>query len=156
MGNNLYYLVSYEFLGPFFIRGLFPMLSLFYFNYMIYKNSKPPTRLSFQEEVIKRSDSQEKRLSMTLTGISGSFMTCQALNIFLSSYYVAMMYMEDETCRKAGFYKLSLWHGLSIQLSRVTVVISSSFNFLIYCKFDKVIRRQAMLALTCRGYKISR
>ena len=135
-----YYSFYYLGIAKILVLGIFPLISLVYLNWKIYKGVKSPTSLF--EEQDKRQQKKENELAKVLIGIVMLFIICHTFRVAIEiDNMVGSKVLEE--CYERGLPESTLWAIVVDPLSEFMMVFNCAANMVIYCclnaNFRKVI-----------------
>ena len=143
---NHHYNMYYTNLATFLVLEVFPISSLVYYNFKIYK----ATRSSFTDVVGHGAtpysrNRQENSLVRVMIGIVVVLIICHSLRgpVYI---YILVRLQTVQDCSNAGntFIMGSLWFYLLMTVNYMLLAINSSVNMIIYCCINSKFRRHLL------------
>ena len=153
---NQYYNMYYLNLANFLVLEVFPISSLIYYNFKIYKAIRSSsTDIVGQGATQYSRNKQENSLVRVMIGIVVVFIICHSLRgpIYI---YILVKLQAVQNCSNAGSVTFlgPLWFYLLLSVNHVLFGINSSVNMIIYCCINSNFRRHLLsivMPLSSRG-----
>jgi hypothetical protein len=133
-----YYSFYYLGIAKILVLGIFPLISLVYFNWKIYKGVKSPASLF--EEQDKRQQKKENELAKVLIGIVMLFIICHTFRVAVEIDNMVGSKLLEE-CYKRKLPDSTLWVIVVDPLSEFMMVFNCAANMVIYCCLNANFRK---------------
>ena len=138
MRVNQHYSFYYMGIAKILTLGIFPLISLVYLNWKIYKGVKSPAALF--EEHDKRQQKKENELAKVLIGIVILFIICHTFRVAIEIDNMTGSKILDE-CHKLKLPTFTLWTIIVDPLSEFMMVFNSAANMVVYCCLNENFRK---------------
>ena len=138
MRVNQYYSFYYMGIAKILTLGIFPLISLVYLNWKIYKGVKSPAALF--EEHDKRQQKKENELARVLIGIVVLFIICHTFRVAIEIDNMTGSEVLEE-CYQRGLPTFTLWSIIVDPLSEFMMVFNSAANMVVYCCLNANFRK---------------